>query len=100
MGRSPHSVHFDAVKTAFTSTLLAALTWTQALAANVDEELAKFSQRFQAAQPSGLQQAIWKLDWEDQLTTALTRAKTERRPVLFIHVTNISGPSNFGTGHC
>ena len=50
MGGSPHSVHFDAVKTAFTSTLLAALTWTQALAANVDEELAKFSQRFQAAQ--------------------------------------------------
>ncbi|MEQ1859567.1 MAG: hypothetical protein ABMA13_06500 [Chthoniobacteraceae bacterium] len=59
-----------------------------------------FAARFQAAQPSENQQAIWKLDWEDHLSTALARAKTERRPVLFIHVTNITGPSNFGTGHC
>ena len=46
------------------------------------------------------QKAIWKLDWEDHLSTALARAKTERRPVLFIYVTNITGPSNFGSGHC
>ena len=88
------------MKAALTITLLAALAWTQAAGATVDEELTAFSQRFQAAQPSDRQQAIWKLDWEDHLATALARAKIERRPVLFIHVTNITGPSNFGTGHC
>lgn len=88
------------MKTALTTTLLAALAWTQAGGATLDGELAGFSKRFQAAQPSDRQQAIWKLDWEDHLSTALTRAKKERRPVLFIHVTNITGPSNFGTGHC
>ena len=69
-------------------------------AAELDGKLADFAERFQAAQPSGSQLAIWKLDWEDELDTALKRAKSERRPVLFIHVTNISGPSNFAAGQC
>lgn len=68
--------------------------------ATLKEELSSFSTRFQAAQPSESQQAIWRLDWEDHLATALVRAREERRPVLFIHVTNITGPSHFGAGHC
>ncbi len=88
------------MKVAITTTLLTLLTWTHAGSATLDEELAGFAKRFQAAQPSARQQAIWKLDWEDHLATALVRAKKERRPILFIHVTNITGPSYFGAGHC
>ena len=88
------------MKTLIATTLLSVLTWTQAARAGLDEELIGFSKRFQAAQPSDSQQAIWKLDWEDHLSTALVRAKKERRPVLFVHVTNITGPSYFGSGHC
>ena len=91
---------FMKTKVALTIGLLAILPLTQAGGATLDSELAGFSKRFQAAQPPGRQQAIWKLDWEDHLSTALARAKRERRPVLFIFVTNITGPSNFGTGHC
>ncbi len=88
------------MKAAIALTLFAALAWTHANGATLNEELSGFSKRFEAAQPSESQQAIWKLDWEDHLSTALARAKTERRPILFIHVTNISGPSYFGAGHC
>ena len=88
------------MKAVLTSLLLATLPLTQTGGATLDGEISAFSKRFQAAQPPGRQQAIWKLDWEDHLSTALARAKRERRPVLFIHVTNITGPSNFGTGHC
>jgi len=80
--------------------LLAFLYLSTSFAAPLDEAIQSFSGRFETAQPSAEQLAIWKLDWEDQLSTALDRAKNERRPVLFIHVTNISGPSNFGSGHC
>ena len=82
------------------SALFAAFSMTLAGAAPLDEALDGFAARYVAAQPSDSQQAIWKLDWEDDLTTALERAKQERRPVLFVHVTNITGPSNFGSGHC
>ncbi len=88
------------MKAALITGLLAALPWTQGEAVTFDDEITAFSRRFQEAQPPACQQAIWKLDWEDHLSTALARAKRERRPVLFIHVTNITGPSNFGTGHC
>ena len=88
------------IKSTLTVGLFAALLATPSRGATLDGERAAFSQRFQAAQPPGSQQAIWKLDWEDHLSTALARAKRERRPVLFIHVTNITGPSKFGTGHC
>ena len=88
------------MKTALAIPLLAALGWMHAGGATLDGELSGFSARFEAAQPSDSQKAIWKLDWEDHLSTALARAKTERRPVLFIYVTNITGPSNFGSGHC
>ena len=80
--------------------LVATLMAGSAFAATLNEESASFAKRFAAAQPQGEGMAIWKLDWEDHLSTALTRAKAERRPVLFIHVTNISGPSNFASGHC
>lgn len=80
--------------------LFALLAVTRADSVELDAELAGFARRFQAAQPSASQLAIWKLDWEDHLDTALARAKVERRPVLFVHVTNITGPSNFGSGHC
>ena len=88
------------MKIALTTVLLALLPLTQGGGATLGSELAAFSKRFQAAQPPGRQQAIWKLDWEDHLATALARAKRERRPVLFIFVTNITGPSNFASGHC
>ena len=88
------------MKATLALTLLAFLAWTRAGAATLDEELSSFSKRFESAQPSESQQAIWTLDWEDHLSTALARAKSERRPILFIHVTNISGPSYFGAGHC
>jgi hypothetical protein len=88
------------LKSTLTVVLLAAPLVMPGRGATLSEEISAFSRRFQAAQPPGCQQAIWKLDWEDHLSTALARAKRERRPVLFIHVTNITGPSNFGTGHC
>ena len=80
--------------------LVATLIAASAFAATLEEESAAFAKRFDAAQPQGEGMGIWKLDWEDHLSTALKRAKEEQRPVLFIHVTNISGPSNFGSGHC
>jgi len=88
------------MKTLYLVALLAVSTLAPANGSPLDDALNEFSARFQAAQPSDEQQAIWKLDWEDNLTTALDRAKRERRPILFVHVTNITGPSNFGSGHC
>jgi hypothetical protein len=79
---------------------IAAFSLAQAGAASLEDTLVAFSARYEAAQPSDRQLSIWKLDWEDDLATALERAGEERRPVLFIHVTNITGPSNFGSGHC
>lgn len=80
--------------------LFCAVLVASASAASFEEESRAFAQRYEAAQPSTESMAIWKLDWEDHLRSALARAKVERRPVLFIHVTNISGPSNFASGHC
>jgi len=88
------------MKTTLAAACLALFSLSRVGGATLDGELAGFADRFQAAQPSDQQQAIWKLDWEEHLATALARAKAERRPVLFIHVTNISGPSNFAAGHC
>jgi hypothetical protein len=82
------------------ATLFGLHTLSPAAGTPLEEEQTAFSQRFLAAQPSERQQAIWRLDWEDHLSTALVRAKAECRPVLFIHVTNITGPSNFASGHC
>ena len=84
----------------FRSGLFAVLLAAPAFAGSLDDERAAFDRRFEAAQPRGEGAAIWALDWEDRLSTALVRAKRERRPVLFIHVTNITGPSNFASGHC
>lgn len=56
--------------------------------------------KFEAAQPTADQMAIYQHDWTATLPQALARAKKEKRPIFFIGNTNISGPTNFYTGHC
>ena len=57
-------------------------------------------QKFEEVRPSAEDMAIYRHDWEATLAQAKVRAKKEGRPIFFIGNTNISGPTNFYTGHC
>ena len=55
---------------------------------------------FEAVRPSAEDMAIYRHDWVATLKQAKNRAKKEGRPIFFIGNTNISGPTNFYSGHC
>ena len=65
-----------------------------------DSQVARIRERFEAAKPSVDKLAIFSLDWAPTLTEAKARARKEGRPILFIHLTNISASTNFFGGHC
>ena len=81
----------------FASTLFFFVTST-AFAQNAD--VRKIQEKFEAAQPTADQMAVYQHDWTADLSQALARAKQEKRPIFFIGNTNISGPTNFYSGHC
>jgi len=55
---------------------------------------------FEAVRPSAEDMTIYRHDWVATLKQAKNRAKKEGRPIFFIGNTNISGPTNFYSGHC
>ena len=55
---------------------------------------------FEEVRPSAEDMAIYRHDWVATLKQAKDRAKKEGRPIFFIGNTNISGPTNFYSGHC
>lgn len=65
-----------------------------------DRKAQEVLQRFEEVRPSAEDMAVYRHDWEATLAQAKVRAKKERRPIFFIGNTNISGPTNFYTGHC
>jgi hypothetical protein len=69
-----------------------------ALAAGGDVE--RILERYEKARPSEQELSFYSLDWAADLGEARSRASREGRPVFFIVVTNISGPTDFFTGHC
>ncbi len=77
--------------------LLACLSLVAVAQNNHVEELAE---RCRQARPGAEELAFYSLDWAPSLEAALERAAQEQRPVFFIHLTNISGPTEFFSGHC
>ena len=65
-----------------------------------NSEVREILQKVRAAQPTDDQMAVYQHDWTATLKQAQARAKKENRPVFFIGNTNISGPTNFYSGHC
>ena len=60
----------------------------------------KILDKFEEVRPSAEDMAIYRHDWVATLKQAKDRAKKEGRPIFFIGNTNISGPTNFYSGHC
>lgn len=65
-----------------------------------DPAAVELLERCQQARPSVDDLAFFSLDWAPSLDEALERAAREQRPVFFIHLTNITGPTEFFSGHC
>ncbi len=77
------------------------LFFLAALSARAQEgDAERVLEKFQKAQPDADEMAIYQHDWTANLKQALVRAKKEKRPIFFIGNTNITGPSNFYSGHC
>jgi len=69
------------------------------LVSAADVEVAEIFDRFAKGKPDAQALAFYSLDWEPDLKSAQTRARTERRPVFMITNTNISAGCNFYSGH-
>jgi len=82
-----------------TSVALVALAF--ALPAHAQDKSAEeILRRTEAARPSLTEMAVYQHDWSATLSQATKRAAREKRPIFFIGNTNISGPTNFYSGHC
>lgn len=57
---------------------------------------------YERALPADERLAFYRLDWEPDIDAALERAESERRPVFFMQVENLSyfSDAGFYTGFC
>ena len=65
-----------------------------------DADVRKILEQFEKVRPTAEDMAIYRHDWVATLEQAKVRAKKEGRPIFFIGNTNITGPTNFYSGHC
>ncbi|NRA97520.1 MAG: hypothetical protein HRU14_15090 [Planctomycetes bacterium] len=65
-----------------------------------DAAVARILDKVEKARPADADMGFYRLDWSRSLTDAKRRARKEGRPILFIWLTNKSGPTNFFSGHC
>ena len=63
-------------------------------------ETDRILRKVREARPSDDALAIYRHDWAPTWEEARSRAAKEGRPVFLVVNTNISGPTNFYTGHC
>ncbi len=82
-----------------TSLALVALAFTLPAQAQ-DRSAEEILRRTEAARPSLAEMAVYQHDWTATLSQATKRAAKEKRPIFFIGNTNITGPTNFYSGHC
>lgn len=71
-----------------------------ALALQVDPAAARVLEKVRAARPSDDALAVYRHDWAPTWEEARARALKEKRPIFLVVNTNISGPTNFYSGHC
>lgn len=70
------------------------------LAAQGDPAAERVLEKVRAARPTDEALAIYRHDWAPTWEEARTRAAKEKRPIFLVVNTNITGPTNFYTGHC
>lgn len=70
------------------------------LAFQVDPATARVLEKVRAARPSDDALAVYRHDWAPTWEEARARSRKEKRPILLVVNTNITGPTNFYTGHC
>ena len=63
-------------------------------------ETDRILKKVREARPSDDALAIYRHDWAPTWEEARGRAAKEGRPIFLVVNTNISGPTNFYTGHC
>ena len=56
-------------------------------------------EKAQAAKPRPEKLRFYDLDWASNLAQAKQRAQEEKRPIVFLWVTNITAGCDFFTGH-
>lgn len=70
------------------------------LAAQGDPAVARVLEKVRAARPSDEALAVYRHHWEPTWEEARDRARKEKRPIFLVVNTNITGPTNFYSGHC
>ena len=64
-----------------------------------DATARRIMEQSNAARPTAAKLRFYDLDWASSLTQARQRAAEEKRPIVFIWVTNITAGCDFFTGH-
>ncbi|MAB89558.1 MAG: hypothetical protein VX913_14190 [Planctomycetota bacterium] len=65
-----------------------------------DAAVPRILEKLEKARPADADMGFYRLDWSPSITDAKRRARKEGRPILFIWLTNKTGPTDFFTGHC
>lgn len=65
-----------------------------------DDDVERIRRRYRELSPTGEDLRFYRHDWVRSLDEALRRAEQERRPIFLLAITNISGPTDFFSGHC
>lgn len=80
--------------------LTAALLTLGGMSHAQDAAVARILDKLEKARPAAADMGFYRLDWARSLTEAKRRARKEGRPILFIWLTNKTGPTDFFSGHC
>lgn len=64
-----------------------------------DATARRIMEQANAARPTAAKLRFYDLDWASSLAQARQRAAEEKRPIVFIWVTNITAGCDFFTGH-
>ena len=79
-----------------TAAILMFSGWAQAQ----DPTASRILDKVKDARPAHEDMGFYRLDWARSLPEAKRRARKESRPILFIWLTNKTGPTDFFSGHC
>lgn len=76
------------------------MTLLLALALLAQDDAGRILEKYRAARPTDEALGIYRLDWADDLKSALERAKTERRPIFFVATQQLEDAGSLYNGHC
>jgi len=79
--------------------LLTLLLFSTTSAPAQDATAKRIMEQAQAAKPAPAKLRFYDLDWANSLAHARQRAREEKRPIVFLWITNITAGCNFFTGH-